>query len=355
MPTTSKTAKELTAKLSELVYSNRRLTVLTGAGISTDSGIPDYRGPNGTYTIQRDYKPIRYHEFTAKHSDEYRRRYWARSFLGYPRISQAQPNQSHQALAKLHGKVQIKGQRKPTEDGHEEHEECSQKVPFIKRLITQNVDSLHLKAGSPRSHLVEMHGTLRQVVCLTCNHVISRSKFQEYLEELNPDWVHLLKVSADAGGSANQNLMYTLGVDRLNVRPDGDRDLSSLNLHHSSFKYPSANVTFTTNMQLCKCHGECLYKPDVVFFGENMKQQVRDETFDSIRNSDALLVIGSSLEVYSAYRLVKMACDLNKLVMILNLGPPRASTLGHDVQHYNDRCGDILPEVVDNIINLRIA
>jgi NAD+-dependent protein deacetylase sirtuin 4 len=216
-----------------------RFSVLTGAGISTASGIPDYRGPKGTYTIQKDYQPITYQAFVSNESA--RQRYWARSFFGYPRISRAQPNQSHASLAAL------------------------EQARVIHGIVTQNVDGLHQKAGSER--VVEMHGTLGRVQCLKCGRTIARDEFQKVLRKMNEfDTVDSLQESDD-------KVLSTLGLNlKPIVRPDGDVDLSNQQI--SKFKYPSA-------CELVKgCgHSEGILKPEVVFFGENIPETVKDKTF----------------------------------------------------------------------------
>lgn len=260
-------------KIQEFVSRYSRVTFLTGAGISTDSGVPDYRGPNGVYVRNAGYKPIQYQDFMRTH--EFRQRYWARSFLGWPKISHAKPNESHHTLSRF------------------------QKIHPHTKIVTQNVDGLHLKSDSKS---IEMHGALRMVRCTGCGISQERQRFQIDLAELNP------KVNSWA--SKNPGLMQ--GDVSSSVNPDGDVEIT---WDYSEFEYPS-----------CKnCGG--IYKPDVVFFGENMFPEIRDASFKAVTDSDCIVVIGSSLTVFSSYRLVKRAHDLNIPICILNTGPTRADAL----------------------------
>ncbi|KAI8929865.1 DHS-like NAD/FAD-binding domain-containing protein [Entophlyctis helioformis] len=244
-----------------LLRTNGRTAVLTGAGVSTDSGIPDYRGPQG------------YQEFIGPHS--FRQRYWARSFLGWPRICRASPNSSHESLATL-----------------ETH------ANLISGLVTQNVDGLHAMAGSPAA--LEIHGTLHKVNCVSCGHVIDRQEFQSTLAAMNPVVVEWARMNPDRiDGDVSSS-----------VNPDGDVDVT---WDYSMFNYPA-----------CPSCKTGLLKPNVVFFGENMPARVRDASFKIIDDAQGLLVVGSSLHVYSAMRLAKRAVDAGKPLAILNLGPTRA-------------------------------
>lgn len=215
-------------------------------------------------------------------SDLSRKRYWARSFVGYPEMTKAKPNGSHFALAKLN-------------------------LP----VITQNVDSLHIHAGS--EDCTELHGSLKHVVCTKCGKLFERSWYQDELKQLNPS----LSISADS------------------IRPDGDVDLGSFD--YSQFRYPS-----------CPCTAASIIKPHVVFFGENIDAKVRDASFETIDKSSSLLVVGSSLEVYSAFRLVKRATDQLKPVIILNIGDTRAERgVANNalITKLEVHCSKVLPEL----------
>ena len=242
--------------LTAFVRGAERLFVLTGAGCSTDSGIPDYRDDDGDWKRRQ---PIRYAEFTR--SDRMRRRYWARSMIGWPRMANARPNPAHTALAALEatGRIEL--------------------------LVTQNVDGLHTKAGS--RGIVDLHGRIDDVTCLDCAERTSRATFQERLATANPDWVGL-----DAG-----------------TAPDGDADLER---DTSAFRVPGCAT----------CGG--LLKPDVVFFGESVPAVRVEQSYAAVARSDAVLVVGSSLMVFSGLRFVRAAAKQGTPVAILNRGRTRA-------------------------------
>jgi NAD-dependent deacetylase sirtuin 4 len=230
--------------------------LLTGAGISTDSGIPDYRGPE---TRRRARNPIQHREFVR--SAAARQRYWARSMLGFPRFSAARPNAGHRAVAQLEGAGLALG------------------------VVTQNVDSLHRSAGSQR--LVELHGALRDVRCLGCDARLSRGSLQEALRRENPG--------------------FELRASEL--APDGDAELAD-------------ELIATFRVVDCLACGGAL-RPDVVFFGENVPRPRVDSAFALLEQAASLLVVGSSLAVYSGLRFVHHAQKRALPVAILALGPTR--------------------------------
>ena len=224
---------------------------------------------------------------------DFRQRYWARSMLGFPVMMEAKPNTSHFAIQTL---LEMNPKNS---------------------LITQNVDGLHVKAGSS---CVEMHGTLHFVECQNCNEKIDRSHLQNILYEMNPEiykWSlsNPSKIGFDVSSS-------------LKVNPDGD---SEVTWDYSDFNFPHCS----------KCKDGIL-KPSVVFFGENIKQKVRDKTFDLVDQSDVLVVIGSSLAVYSSLRLVKRAAMQKKPVIILNHGETRGDGLAF--AKIDSKCNDILQD-----------
>ncbi|KAF0351341.1 DHS-like NAD/FAD-binding domain-containing protein [Gigaspora margarita] len=285
-------------KLIELFKSNNgKVLVLTGAGISTDSGIPDYRGPKGTYIINENYRPIFYHEFASLH--QFRQRYWARSYLGWPLMKKAKPNISHYALSNL------------------------QSNNYIQKIITQNVDEFHQKSGS--KSILELHGSLSQIHCLNCGHIKQRSDYQSILSDLNPKWNDFLK-------------NIELGKINPIVRPDGDIDLPH-GTSYDSFNYLS-----------CIQCSNGIYKPSVIFFGENIKNSIKNETIDLVQNCKSILVIGSSLATYSAFRIVKLASDLGKDIAIINLGETRGDNLSF--LKIDFPCGDLLPAIADQLTKL---
>jgi NAD-dependent SIR2 family protein deacetylase len=250
--------------------AERRLVVLTGAGCSTDSGIPDYRGPGSRYAGQsaplRGSSPpgvMTYQEFVSGPAAQ--QRYWARSHVGWSRMRHAEPNPGHLALARLDPDL----------------------------LITQNVDGLHERAGSRR--LVALHGRIADVVCLDCREVTARSRLHERLDRLNP-W-------------------FGVGRSGLEVRPDGDVALER---------------TDDFTVAPCEACGGRL-KPDVVFFGENVPTVRVDRCYaavDALAGGDgALLVAGSSLAVMSGFRFARRAAKAGIPVVIVNRGETRADGL----------------------------
>jgi NAD-dependent SIR2 family protein deacetylase len=234
--------------------------VLSGAGLSTDSGIPDYRGPNGT--LKRRL-PMQYKEFTA--GAEARRRYWARSAIGWTYMKAVAPNSGHRALAEL------------------------ERMGLVSGIITQNVDGLHSGAGS--THCIELHGSLSRVVCLDCGRYEGREALQARILACNPGWDEQAAV----------------------VRPDGDVELDESQV--PSFSVPPCSY----------CGG--VLKPDVVFFGENVPRPRVDEAFSLLSRSRRLAVVGSSLTVYSGFRFVDRAAKDGKPILILNDGKTRGDSL----------------------------
>jgi NAD-dependent SIR2 family protein deacetylase len=252
---------------------DKRVCVLTGAGISTESGIPDYRGPTAP---PRKRPPIQHRDFLEDPAT--RARYWARSMLGWPRFRDFQPNPAHHALASW---AQVSG------------------------LITQNVDRLHQKAG--HGDVIELHGALAEVRCLSCPSVLARDELQRTLEAQN---AHAREWS------------YTLFAD-------GDADLPDSVVR--DFAVPS-----------CGCGG--VLKPDVVFFGDSVPRPRVDAAFAKLDEAEALLVVGSSLTVFSGYRFVLRAKERGQPVAVLNLGPTRAD--GDATVKIEASAGELLPRLV---------
>jgi NAD+-dependent protein deacetylase sirtuin 4 len=233
------------------LLQEKRVVVLTGAGCSTESGIPDYRGPE---TRLRAKNPIKFQAFVG--DEQARRRYWSRSFIGWPKFCAAPPNQGHRALASLEESKRVIG------------------------ILTQNVDGLHQAAGSKT--VIELHGNLAEVFCLQCGKREPRAHLQERLRDLNPSWVQLAT----------------------EILPDGDAELA-------------AERTFrVANCQLC--NGDL--KPNVVFFGENMQLETRRTADQLFADAEALLVVGSSLAVFSGYRFVHQATKRQLPIAVINVG-----------------------------------
>jgi len=258
-----------------------KFLILTGAGISTPSGIPDYRDSDG---VRRGRQPMMYQEFLA--APESRRRYWARAMLGWPRVRKARPNAAHEALATL----QQRGR--------------------ISALITQNVDTLHDQAGS--HDVIELHGSLHRVLCLDCGQRSERDAIQQQMETHNP---------------------YLSGVDAVQA-PDGDTLLDPA--FEARFQVP----------QCPHCAGERM-KPDVVFFGENVAQPTAARALAAAENAAGLLVVGSSLMAYSAFRLCRVIAERGKPLMAINLGKTRADDL-LDLK-IEGSCEELLPWLVEEL------
>ena len=254
----------------------RRVVALTGAGCSTESGIPDYRGPD---TPPRARPPIQHREFVE--GADARRRYWARSMLGWPRMAAARPNRGHEALAAL------------------------ERARAVTGLITQNVDGLHQGAGS--REVVELHGALRRVRCLACGDATTRHELQRRLHEANPDWL--------ARGGA--------------IAPDGDADLAD------------GDVAGFEVVACVACGGVLM--PDVVFFGGSVPRPTLDAAWATFERAEVLLVVGSSLAVFSGYRFVRRAAERAIPVAILNRGPTRGDP--HAALRVDARAGDALAAV----------
>ncbi len=246
--------------LREFIERHPRLFVLTGAGCSTDSGIPDYRDENGDWKRAR---PVMYQAFVNDLPT--RRRYWARSLIGWKRFGHARPNDAHRSLARL----QAQGR--------------------LQALVTQNVDGLHQSAGN--TGVIDLHGRMDRVRCLGCNRRSAREELQHRLLQLNPVWSQL------DGRAA----------------PDGDADLETQDF--SAFEIPSCD----------HCGG--MLKPDVVFFGESVPRERVTAAMEAIEHADAMLVIGSSLMVYSGYRFAQAAHKAGKPIASVNLGRTRADDL----------------------------
>jgi len=239
---------------------DRRAVVLAGAGCSTESGIPDYRGPEGSL---RARKPVQYQDFMR--SEAARVRYWARSAVGWPRFSSARPNAGHRALARL------------------------EEAGVVRGIITQNVDGLHHAAGSRR--VVELHGSLASVRCMECGARGGREELQGRLVAMNAEWAERVDGEAQAA-------------------PDGDAELPAWAME--SFRVPGCPA----------CGG--VVKPDVVFFGENVPAETVERAWGLFGEAEVLLVAGSSLTVYSGRRFIYRAQQEGVPIGILNLGPTRA-------------------------------
>jgi NAD-dependent SIR2 family protein deacetylase len=258
------------------MLAGRRFGVLTGAGCSTESGIPDYRGPE---TRHRARNPIQYNAFLQ--DEAARTRYWARASIGWARVAQARPNAAHLALARMEA------------------------AGYLRGVVTQNVDRLHQVAGSRQ--VVELHGALDEVCCLCCGAMEPRGRMQARLLALNPEWAE----------------------HTAEIAPDGDAELTAAAT--SSFRVPACRV----------CNGPL--KPNVVFFGETVPRDRVEAATRLVETAEALLVVGSSLAVYSGYRFVLQAARAQKPIALVNLGPTRGDALAQ--VRIEARCGEVLPRL----------
>lgn len=246
--------------LAEFLSRHQRIFVLTGAGCSTDSGIPDYRDASGAW---KRAQPMTWQAFTG--SIPARQRYWGRSLIGWPRIDAAQPNLAHLALARL------------------------EEAQRLSLLVTQNVDGLHQRAGSRA--VIDLHGRLDRVICLECRRIEPRLAFQHRLGALNPQW------SAQAA----------------TIAPDGDADLDVADF--DSFQVAACE----------RCNG--VLKPDVVFFGESVPRERVDQARKALDEADAMLIVGSSLMVFSGFRFARQAAQAGLPIASVSLGVGRADDL----------------------------
>jgi NAD-dependent SIR2 family protein deacetylase len=264
--------------LSDVLERHIRWFVLTGAGCSTQSGIPAYRDESGAW---KHKAPIQFRDFVG--SEALRRRYWARSFVGFERLHGALPNGAHHALARF------------------------ERLGRARLLVTQNVDGLHQKAGS--QSVVDLHGQLAEVECLACRTRLSRAALQERLLEQNP-WL-----------AQTRSAFAT---------PDGDAEVDAGDCEE--LVVPSCSL----------CSG--VLKPAVVFFGESVPKTRIEEAYQALAESEALLVVGSSLMVFSGFRFARRAAELGKPVVVINNGLTRADPLA--ALKVQGECGALLDAAI---------
>ena len=266
-------------QLSDVVAGGEVL-VLSGAGLSTESGIPDYRGPTGAL---RRSLPMTYQLFTRDPAA--RQRYWARSQIGWQHLAGSDPNAGHRAVADLGA------------------------LGLLSGVVTQNVDGLHGAAGS--RDVVELHGAIDRVACLGCRARTTRRELDERLRAANPTF--------DAVASA--------------LNPDGDVDLTD------------ADVAGFRVVDCLACGG--LLKPDVVFFGENVPPNTVARCYDLVDRSRAMVVLGSSLTVFSGLRFVRRATENGVPVAIVNQGVTRGDPLA--TLKVDAALGEVLPVLVADV------
>lgn len=268
-----------------------RLLAITGAGCSTESGVPDYRSPQGSYS--RGHKPMLHSEFVGKASN--RARYWARSLGGWRYFAEARPNAAHRALAALEGAGQVSA------------------------LVTQNVDGLHSRAGSRR--VVDLHGRNDTVVCRSCSAARPRLDYQLELEQVNAEWMaQYMPPLQDVG----------------EIRADGDAHLA-----REDFQ----------GFKVVPCHScdDGVVMPDVVFFGGSLRKETRDLAKQFVEGASGVLVLGTSVKVFSAFQLVQAAHKAGKPVAIVNIGETRADNLVPESLRFPVRCSEALMAVCDRL------
>ncbi|OTF69581.1 NAD-dependent deacetylase sirtuin-4-like protein [Euroglyphus maynei] len=275
--------------LQNFIEKSRKLAVITGAGISTESGLPDYRSKDVGLYSRNGYRPMNYAEFLRHHCS--RQRYWARSFLGWNYVHNRRPNISHLTLTDW------------------------QRSKKMAAIVTQNVDRLHHKAGT--ESVLELHGNLYNVKCVQCDHRISRILFQTVLTQMNNDLLN--DESLQAGGTA--------------IRPDGDIDVIDDFIH--SFRFPCCE----------RCGG--ILKPDIVFFGDNVEQQLVQRVYQQLNECDSLIVLGSSLKVFSIFRFILHAIQYCAMPLaIVNIGPTRADTLkGGNILKIDSKISHVITKI----------
>ncbi|KAL2123936.1 hypothetical protein VTJ04DRAFT_301 [Mycothermus thermophilus] len=268
--------------------------VLTGAGLSVASGLSDYRGEKGTYRVNKSYRPIYYHDFLTSHAA--RKRYWARSFLGWGALRDAEPNAGHYAVRDLG------------------------RLGLVSQVVTQNVDSFHPRAH-PELPTLELHGYLRAAKCVSCGGELPRNDFQAELARLNPIWDAFLReaVATDANS--------------IRSNPDGDAEVPGA--PYTTFRYPacpsclrnppnaSVKVEVDNDGAWSPTSTGGFPKPAVVLFGENIVDSVKRAAEEAIDGAGRLLVLATSLATYSAWRLVKRAKDRGMPIAIVNMGGVR--------------------------------
>lgn len=268
VPPHTSVSEQQMLQLEQFLAQARKLFVLTGAGVSTESGIKDYRSEGVGLYATTNHRPTNNAEFLR--SASVRQRYWARNTVAWPVFRNFSPNVSHNFLADLEQKGQLHW------------------------LVTQNVDRLHHKAGSKR--VTELHGSMYTVSCLSCQHSQTRDELQTHILAINPGW-----------NAASQGFA-----------PDADVFVSE-----------EAVASFCTPTCL-KCDGDL--KPDVVFFGDSVPQSRVDYVNHRLAEADSCLIVGTSLYTFSALRHVKQASDLQMPIFIINIGPTRADSLEHVIR-----------------------
>jgi NAD-dependent SIR2 family protein deacetylase len=314
IPHTARSLPGAVAALQEFLHAQPQrdlpasTIILTGAGLSVASGLADYRGVNGTYRVNKTYRPIYYHEFLTNH--EARKRYWARSFLGWTTLDKASPNAGHYAVRDLG------------------------RLGLVSGVITQNVDSFHPRAH-PEIPTLELHGYLRSTVCTSCWNEFPRESFQRELARLNPIWDAFLH-EAVASGALETEDPDEKRARGIRMNPDGDVELPEA--PYTTFRYPACPKCLSSPPYLADgkavvevdddgawnpASNAGILKPAVVMFGESIPAKIKQAAEDAIDKAGRVLVLATSLATYSAWRLVKRAKDRGMPIAIVNVGGVR--------------------------------
>jgi len=302
--------QENVEKLLQWFHGKKNVLCITGAGISTASGIPDYRGHNGSY--HKGHQPMIHDQFMSSHS--MRKRYWSRSMIGWKEFALASPNDAHYALAKLEEMKIIGVEFDDQSSYHQQdnNDEAMMRWAFTNgsqkmSIITQNVDGLHRRAAS--KHITELHGRNDRIKCMSCGSYHCRHEYHDMLEKTNSDWVQ------EVVKSSSHNSNYT---QKQHLRPDGDAHIEESSID---------------KIQIPQCFNckDGFYKPDVVFFGDSVPKHRVNRCYAAVDACDGLLCIGSSLAVHSAFRFVQHASKIGVPIAILNVGETRAEIHGLDV------------------------
>lgn len=299
-PHTLLSTAQMQEKVDDLLqwfHAKTNILTLTGAGLSTESGVPDYRGHNGSY--HWGHKPMIHDQFMS--SPQQRQRYWGRGMAGWRYFDTREPNAGHYALVSLERLERI-GVTYKDKAEYYPHDVVGTRSSDFRRLslITQNVDSLHRRAGS--MHVTELHGRTDRLKCMQCGAHRDRKDFHNELEDLNREWLEQALAERD----------------EMSARPDGDAHVASENF-------------IDVVVPACTQCGDGFLKPDVVFFGDSVPKHRVERCRAAVDAADGLLCVGSSLAVHSAFRFVRAAHTKGIPICILNVGETRAETEGLDV------------------------
>ncbi|KAH9004734.1 DHS-like NAD/FAD-binding domain-containing protein [Lactarius hatsudake] len=306
--------------------------LLTGAGVSVDSGVKAYRGKDGRY-MNPDYKPIFYQELIedSPRGHSFRQRYWLRAYIGFLPVRRTLPNPTHFSLAAL------------------------QHAGVVGSLITQNVDGLHhaalrhaLSEAEVDARVLQLHGSIFKVRCQH-GHIYPRAVFQEWLGQANPRWHTFLAELERTGAQPKTN-------------PDGDvykKKKFPQRLTNVLFKVALDESVSYEDFVVPHCPGcdaeglrNSVMKPDFVFFGESISQKVKDHSYSIVEKADRLFILGTTVATYSAFRLLKHALELRKPVLYLNVGPTRADGIP-GVEKLEIPTGEVMQDVADSLLGTR--